>query len=288
MFRKTSQVNEYRVLINDQPWNIFEAGSGTPMLFLHNGGGTLWNWAHQLQYFTDTYRVIAPDLPGFGRSHRPAQPLTLDAYVDGLERLLEILDCPQPILVGNCIGASIALEFALRYPEKVSALTLFNICGGPPMLNPFLRVWSTAQPITAFGVTAHRVMIEAAAHPALRKFGTSLLYADHEPTLHPQLESFLQAQQSDPDLRASLYWLAKGLDSFSIFSQPRQKPVHFPPVLLGWGAKNRTLHPRWADQITDWLKPQEFWLVENAGHMPMYEQPEQVNARLEQFLRVHL
>jgi pimeloyl-ACP methyl ester carboxylesterase len=93
-------------------------GSGQPIVFLHNGGGTLWNWAHQLQHFASNYRIIAPDLPGFGRSHRPFEPLILDHYVEGLSELLETLDCHNPILVGNCIGSSIALEFAYASPKE--------------------------------------------------------------------------------------------------------------------------------------------------------------------------
>jgi pimeloyl-ACP methyl ester carboxylesterase len=271
------------VMIDSQPWNIFEAGSGAPIVFLHNGGGTLWNWAHQLERFSPNYRVIAPDLPGFGRSYRPSAPLTLDAYVQGLSDLLEALDCPKPILVGNCIGSSIALEFALRQPEKVEALALFNVCGGLPMLNPRLRFWADLRPATALGKAFHQHIINAASYPSLQRLSVDLLYANGEPELHPLIKQFVQQQRLDPKLRASLYWLVMGLDSFSIFSQPRQKPDCFPRVLLGWGAQNRTLAPNWAKVIANWLIPDRFWLIENAGHMPMYEQPDLVNEALEIF-----
>ncbi len=270
-------------MIRGQTWNVFEAGAGTPIVFLHNGGGTLWNWIYQLQHFSSKYRVIAPDLPGFGRSHRPSAPLTLDTYVQGLSDLLETLDCANPILVGNCIGSSIALEFALRQPEKVKALALFNICGGPPMLNPRLQFWAALRPSTALGKILYRHMLNAASHPALQRLSADLLYADGEPDLHPQLSRFVEQQRLDPNLRASLYWLVMGLDSFSIFSQRRERPAQFPPALLGWGAQNRTLDSVWAKVIADWLSPDRFWLIENAGHMPMYEQPEQVNEALEGF-----
>lgn len=281
----TMHLSERQVTICGQSWNIFEAGSGTPIVFLHNGGGTLWNWVHQLQHFSPTCRVIAPDLPGFGRSYRPSGPLTLDMYVHGLSELLKVLDCRKPILAGNCIGASIALEFALRQPEKVKALALFNICGGLPMLNPHLQFWASMRPFTALGRALHQYLINAASHSWLQHLSAPLLYADGEPELHPQLRQFIQQQSLDPKLRASLYWLVMGLDSFSIFSLPRQKTPRFPPVLLGWGVQNRTLSSGWAKVIADWLTPDHFWLIENAGHLPMYEQPEQMNEALEIFFQ---
>ena len=278
------KANEYPLQILGQAWNCFESGSGTPIIFLHNGGGTFQNWAHQLEYFSSTHRVIALDLPGFGRSHRPNEPLTLENYVSGLSELLNKLNSPNPILVGNCIGSAIALEFALRNPEKVKALALFNICGGIPMLNPRLQFWAGLRPRTKIGKAIHKFMIDSARHPNFQSLNSTLIYANGEPTLHPMLDTFVEQQRHDPRLRASLYWLVMGLDSFNVFSQPRQRPVNFPPTLLGWGKENNTLAPKWADMIAEWLKPNEFLLLEGAGHMPMYEQPEVVNEKLDMFI----
>lgn len=270
--------------IRGQTWNCFESGSGHPILFLHNGGGALQNWAHQLEHFSFTHRVIAPDLPGFGRSHRPNEPLTLDTYVSGLSELLNKLNCPNPILVGNCIGSAIALEFALNNPEKVRALALFNICGGIPMLNPRLQFWAGLRPRTGFGKAIHKFMIDAARHPNFQSLNESLIYANGEPKLHPMLEQFVLQQRHDPHLRASLYWLVMGLESFNVFSQPRQRPINFPPTMLGWGKENNTLAPKWASMIAEWLKPDKLLLLEDAGHMPMYEKPEAVNEELDMFI----
>lgn len=278
------EANEKSVLIHGRPWNVFECGRGEPIVFLHNGGGTLWNWEHQLRRFSSRYRVIAPDLPGFGRSHRPNEPLTLDYYVKGVAALLETLECDRPVLAGNCIGSSIALEFALREPEKVRALALFNVCGGPPMLSSRLQFLSTWRPHTAPGKFLHRSLIRCTEHPFVRRLNATYLYAGREPELPPTLRRFLQAQRRDTGLRSSLSRLISGLDSFSVFSRTREKPANFPPVLLGWGKENRTLDAKWAGVIAEWLCPNQLDMIENAGHMPMYEQPERVNKALDAFL----
>jgi pimeloyl-ACP methyl ester carboxylesterase len=274
---------EESLLIQGKRWNVLTAGAGAPIVFLHNGGGNLWNWAHQIEHFGANHRVIAPDLPGFGRSHRPADPLTLDEFVGGLGDLLGSLAVDRPILVGNCIGASIALECALRHPGKVRSLALFNVCGGLPMLSPSLRFWAGQNPRTALGKTLHRALIDCAAHPMMRPFHAPLLYARGTPGFHPALREFLDEERHDRRLRPSLHPLVRGLESFGVFSRPRVKPEGFPPVLLGWGKQNRTLDAKWAGVIADWLAPEQLCLIEDAGHMTNYEKPEEVNERLASF-----
>ncbi len=275
---------EETIVIKGLTWNIVMSGSGAPVVFLHNGGGNLWNWAHQLEHFSSRHRVIAADLPGFGRSQRPSGPLYLDDFVEGVAGLLKALDLDRPVLVGNCIGASIALEYALRQPEAVRALALFNLCGGIPMLTPGLRFWSGLRPRTPLGRALHRCLIEVAGHPFLRPLNARLIYANGEPSLHPALRQFLEEERRDPGLRPSLHPLVMGLDSFSVFSRPREKPDGFPPVLLGWGKQNRTLDVKWAAFIADWLAPDRLCLIEQAGHMAIYEQPGVVNESLKRFL----
>ena len=268
-----------------QPWHAYDAGSGIPIIFLHNGGGTFLNWMFQLEHFSSDYRVIAPDLPGFGSSPKPAMPLTLDFYVQGFADFIESQNISKPIVMGNCIGSSIALEFTLRQPEKVAGLALFNVCGGLPMLSDRLKLWAGLRPSSSFGRKLHQLMIDSASHPWLYRFNAPFLYSGSEPQFHPELKRFTQRQLDEPAFRASLYWLAMGLDSFGIFAQPRRKPEQFPPVLLGWGDQNKVLDASWAGKIADWLHPDRFWMMENTGHMPMYEHPGLVNETLSEFFQ---
>jgi pimeloyl-ACP methyl ester carboxylesterase len=185
--------------------------------------------------------------------------------------------------VGNCIGASIALEYALRHPGKVSSLALFNVCGGLPMLSPGLRFWAGLRPRTMLGNTLHRTLIDFAAHPWMRPLQAPLLYACGTPGFHPALREFIDAEDRDRRLRPSLHSLVTGLASFDAFSRPRIKPDDFPPVLLGWGKQNRTLDAKWAGVIAHWLAPEQLCIIENAGHMVNYERPEEVSEKLASF-----
>jgi pimeloyl-ACP methyl ester carboxylesterase len=271
-------------LENGECWNVLELGQGLPVVFLHNGGGTLWNWTHQIEVFAKSHRVIAVDLPGFGRSERPAVPLSLPRYVHGFARLLEQLKLDRPVLVGNCIGASIALELALHSPQRISGLAVFNVCGGLKMLPAPLAFGAAWRPRARWVRRLHETLFGMLSHPDLQRLAAHRLYAHGQPRFPAALERHVQAERRQPSLRGSMYRLALGLESFDVFTQPRRKPEDFPPVLLGWGAQNRTLEPRWAEVIAQWLQPERLWLIPEAGHMPMYEQPAAFNRELEVFL----
>jgi pimeloyl-ACP methyl ester carboxylesterase len=271
-------------LENNQSWNVLEVGQGQPIVFLHNGGGTLWNWTHQLEFFAGSYRVIAVDLPGFGRSGRPT-PLNLPGYAHGLAQLLTHLELDRPVLIGNCIGAAIALEVALHSPQRIAGLAVFNVCGGLKMLPAPLAFWAGWRPQARWLKQLHETLFGLFSHPDLQWFGAHRIYAHGQPVFPAALERQVQAERRDPRLRGSMYQLALGLESFNVFTQARHKPEDFPPVLLGWGAQNRTLEPHWADVIATWLRPERLRLIPETGHLPMYEQPAAFNRELEAFLQ---
>ena len=272
-------MKERLVLVQNRIWNILDSGSGRPIVFLHNGGGNLWNWAYQIEYFLPKYRIIVPDLLGFGRSERTEKPLSLDFYVENLMELLELLDCTKPILVGNCIGSSIALQLALNNSKRVRALALFNVCGGFQMLNPylqFLSFFASSPHLSKFFNNFNNFSI-------FQKLEAQIIYAKGEPEPHSKQKEFFQEQNINSSLKSSLYPLLMGLKSFNRFSETQFKPNCFPPVLLAWGEENHVLNKKWANSIANWLKPDIFSLIKKTGHLPMSEDPKKVNNILENF-----
>jgi pimeloyl-ACP methyl ester carboxylesterase len=82
-------------------------------------------WDAQVEALSDRYRVIAPDLPGFGQS-RADQPFTIDSQADDLNALLKALGATPCILCGLSMGGYIALAFARKYPSDLRALALID------------------------------------------------------------------------------------------------------------------------------------------------------------------
>ncbi|WP_338872141.1 alpha/beta hydrolase [Myxococcus stipitatus] len=101
------------------------------VVFVHGLGSYLKFWRAQLDVFhSQGYRVIAVDLPGYGKSDKPAMfPYTMEAMADVVLELTRVLGVEKPILVGHSMGGQTSLSYAIRYPEALSALVLVSPAG---------------------------------------------------------------------------------------------------------------------------------------------------------------
>jgi len=104
-----------------------EAGAGEPIVLLHCSSGSSGAWAPVMNHLGQDYRVLAPDLLGYGRTApwpRDA-PLWPDAELGVVEALLDVAGRPAH-LVGHSYGGTVALNAARRYPRRVASLTLIE------------------------------------------------------------------------------------------------------------------------------------------------------------------
>ncbi len=105
------------------PVHHVEAGGGEPLVFLHGVGGDSASWTPQLAAFSDGFRAIAWDMPGYGGS--PAlERMTFPALAQALVGLLDRLGLERVHLVGHSMGGMVAQEFAAGRPERVRTLVL--------------------------------------------------------------------------------------------------------------------------------------------------------------------
>ncbi len=96
-----------------------------PIVCLHGIGGNTDSFSPQLDGLSDSHRVIAWNMPGYGGS-TPISPLSFPALAANLREFLAALDIPKAHLVGQSIGGMIALETACLYPEIAQTLTLIG------------------------------------------------------------------------------------------------------------------------------------------------------------------
>lgn len=226
-----------------------EVGSGEPMLFLHNGGSGHWIWHYQIQHFAKKYRVFAFDMLGCGASDRPNVTYDLNFYTQMADEIIERLNLQNLILVGNCVGAAAALEYASRNSSRLQALILFNLCGGRRMMSPLVRLASFPLPDST-----DPVFIEESK------------------------------EASNPAQTQSRLNLTKGLSSFDKYSHDFVRPSNLPPTVVFWGQQNRVLPLANGLRFCERLQPTRTHIIENAGHLPMAEKPDYVNKRIENFL----
>ncbi|WP_371656408.1 MULTISPECIES: alpha/beta fold hydrolase [unclassified Streptomyces] len=99
-----------------------DTGAGAPVLFLHGWGTSGRVWDAQVADLAADHRVITMDWRGCGRSEHPPTGNTTRANVEDILALIEHLGLQQPLLVGSSLGATFALETALRAPEHVAGV----------------------------------------------------------------------------------------------------------------------------------------------------------------------
>ena len=101
-------------------------GKGEPLLFIHGLSDNLLYWEFLANNLKNDYQVIRVDLRGHGESELGNDEITIDSYVDDLINILNGLNVDKVNLIGFSLGGVIALDFTVKYPEKVYSLVLMS------------------------------------------------------------------------------------------------------------------------------------------------------------------
>jgi pimeloyl-ACP methyl ester carboxylesterase len=126
--------------------NYLEAGQGDPVILIHGSGPGVTsyaNWRLVLPALAENFRVLAPDMVGFGFSERPTNiEYGVQTWADQVVGLMDTLELPTAHLVGNSFGGAIALRIATQHPDRVGKLVLMGSMGVPfPITEGLERVW---------------------------------------------------------------------------------------------------------------------------------------------------
>jgi 2-hydroxymuconate-semialdehyde hydrolase len=123
--------------------NYHDQGEGQPVMLIHGSGPgvTAWaNWRLCIPALAEKYRVIAPDMVGFGYTDRPEGVVyNLDMWVQHTIEFLDALAIEQVSLVGNSFGGALSLALTIRHPERVKRLVLMGSAGLSFELTPGLN-----------------------------------------------------------------------------------------------------------------------------------------------------
>ena len=126
--------------------NYHDVGQGEPLFLIHGSGPgvTAWaNWRLVIPSLAEQYRVIAPDMAGFGYTERvDGYNYTMDNWVQNAIDLMDALGIEKTHLVGNSFGGALAIALAIHHPQRVERLILMGAAGVDFELTPGLdQVW---------------------------------------------------------------------------------------------------------------------------------------------------
>lgn len=248
------------------------SGAGPDVVFLHAGIADRRMWAPQVPVFAPRFRVTTCDLRGFGESPMVAGPY---AHYRDLRALLDHLDVRRAALVGASMGGSVAIDFTLEHPERVSALVLVDPgLDGYRFQDPWLKErWGVSEDALERGDWEEAARVETA---------TWLAGPDREIEALPQalrglLRDMLLA--SYPATKAG--GVEEGPDRSSI---ERLGEIRVPTLVLV-GEHDVPDMKRVSEILVSGIPVAERAVILGAAHLPSLEQPEEFNLLALAFLR---
>ena len=151
-------------------YHYLDEGRGQTLLMLHGNPTWSFYWRNLILAFRDRYRVVAPDHIGCGLSDKPQDyPYCLEQHISNVVRLIEQLDLSQITLMLHDWGGAIGLGTALKVPDRVARIVLFNTGAFPPRFIPFrIRICRTPL-VGRWAVRGLNVFARAALTMAVEK-----------------------------------------------------------------------------------------------------------------------
>jgi pimeloyl-ACP methyl ester carboxylesterase len=268
------------VTVRDRPINVVELGAGPPIVFIHGLAGSWQNWLEQLPVFAERHRVITFDLPGFGASPMPRDPISISAYAAIVDELLGALDVEEAVIVGNSMGGFIAAELAIAHPERVERLVLESAAGITSENEPTARVIPALRALERSllmitGWVAAR-SDTVARRPRLR-LATLSVVAAHPTRIGAPLAAELLRGSGKPGFIDAFY----ALTHYPIRDRLSRIDA---PTLVVWGARDHLVPLRDADVFAQLIPDARKVVYPDTGHVPMLERPARFNADLQAFL----
>lgn len=261
-----------------------EGGQGDPLVFIHGFGGSIWNWEYQYKELSASYHVVILDLLGSGMSDKPAVPYSPQRLVEFFEGFLDSLQIQQATLIGNSMGAGLAMAMALTSPDRVNTLIL--ISGFPPdprasVASPHYQQFINRRPPLWLAKIGNWISGRWATKTLLQE----IIYDKNLITPLVIERSFQNRHRSD--FLPPLFSLMDHVDLWDEEYGTRLNNIQHPTLIL-WGAEDRVFPPVVGQQLQATIPHASFQVIPEAGHMPQWEQPSQVNALIKEFLKQFL
>ncbi|MEU9244139.1 alpha/beta fold hydrolase [Streptomyces shenzhenensis] len=263
---------------------VAETGDGPPVLLLHGGGpgaSGVSNYARNIAELAKEYRVIVPDLPGYGRSTKGVDGTDPFGYLaDHIRGVLDRLELDKAHFVGNSYGGSCALRLALDTPERVDRMVLMGPGGigttralPTPGLNSLLGYYSGDGPsrLKLEKFIRQYLVFNAADVP------DSVIDGRYRDSLDPEVVAAPPLRRpSGPNAPRTLWRM-----DFTRDRRLSRLPV---PTLVLWGTADKVNRPSGGRMLADRMPNCDLYLVANTGHWVQFERAELFNRLSADFL----
>jgi pimeloyl-ACP methyl ester carboxylesterase len=258
-----------KTVINGISLAYEDCGAGAPLLLIHGFPLSRRIWAPQITALSNKFRIIAPDLRGFGESDAPEGPYSMELFSNDLISLLDHLGIAQTAACGMSMGGYVLLNLLERYPERITAACFMVTKGGGDDEAGKERRTLLAREALAKGA-------QAVAEP----FSQILFVpggAEKRPALFDEILQIMLGT-SPQGLAGGLLAMRERKDYTDYLGGFR-----IPSLVIGAGL-DKAIPPEESRKLAAALPDAKLVIVPDAGHMAGMEQPEAVNSALLSFL----
>ena len=256
-------------------------GSGPPILLIPPGGAHTSTWRYNIAALSRSHAVWTLDLPGSGYSGKPpAFAYTHRSFARFVRDFMDRMAIRKAVIGGQSLGGTVALEFALDYPDRTAGLVLID-SGGYSRGGTKLGVFNPLR----YRLVNAILMSFSSYPPVVKRFFSYLYYRPERFSNDPALVSEICAINRTPNARTAYYWLQRGLNfDFALPDPTRIKQVARPTLIL-WGREDRVIDLRTAARLHQDIAGSQLVVVDEAGHVAHEEQPDAVNRAIAAFLQ---
>ena len=268
-------------MLHGQPLTYVQAGSGPVLLLIHGIAGSLENWQAVIEPLARGNTVVAPDLPGHGRSAPGAGDYSLGALAAALRDLLVALGHEHATLVGHSLGGGVAMQFAYQFPELTERLVLVSSGGLGPEVSAILR--AAALPGADRFIAATAALGNTVGTKVARGLGAVGL----RPSTDVAEVARGYASLVDRDRRAAFLATLRGVVGTGgqrVHAGNRFYLAEGMPVLIIWGARDPIIPAQHGQNAHEAIVGSRLEIFEGVGHLPQLEAPGLFIAALERFI----
>ena len=251
------------IYIDDRKITFDDMGNGEPLLILHGWGGSRYSWEKVREILVDKgYRVIVPDLPGFGDSQEPQKPQTVGDYRDFILKFADKINLQSFSILGHSFGGRVAVRFTRQNPQMVKKLIICDASGIKLELNLKAKIISV---LSRFG----NALFSKAIFSEFKKIAKSIF-------------RFF--------LRHSDYVKANGVmkETLKIVITEDISP-ELPDIknktLIIWGQKDNLVPLKAAYIFKEKIANSELKIFPGVRHNPHREIPEELSETIDNFLK---
>jgi len=260
--RSASGLDAKTLAVGTGTWHYLEGGpaGADTILLLHGFGGDKDNWVRFSKQLTGDYRVLIPDLPGFGESERdPDKDYTLRAQRERLRRFVDALGLDDFHVAGHSMGGHLAALYTHEYQDEIRSMALFNNAG-----------------ITAPERSDMMVALEQGENPliveSVEDFDELLEFASWDAPFIPWPVKDVLARRAVEQAGFNARVFEALIGELFVSLEPLLGDIRTPVMIL-WGDNDRLLDVSTVEVMQRLVPQAKVVIMQQTGHLPILERP---------------